>query len=46
MVNGLANVTADELGDIASAVSVLSLSEGLLWGAIRKTYARREVYAF
>ena len=32
MVNGLANVTADELGDIASAVSVLSLSEGPLWG--------------
>ena len=42
---GLANVTADELGDFASAVWVLSLSQ-VCMGAIRKTYARREVYAF
>jgi len=32
MVNGRANVTADKLGDIAVAVSVLSLSEGLHGG--------------
>ena len=45
MVNGRANVTADELGDFASAVWVVSLSQ-VCMGAIRKTYARREVYAF
>ena len=37
--------TYDELGDFASAVWVLSLSQ-VCMGAIRKTYARREVYVF